>query len=53
LIDVEALTEKELTTLRRHYHELVTLAKAESDLTKSHSVEEARTRHRSKAHRRR
>ena len=53
LIDVEALTEKELTTLRRHYHELVTLAKAESDLTKSHSVEEARARHRSKAHRRR
>ncbi len=49
LIEVEALTERELTTLRRHYHELSSLAKADTDLTKSHSVEEARSRHRSKA----
>jgi low affinity Fe/Cu permease len=49
LIDVEALTERELAALRRHYHELASLAKAETDLTKSHSVEEARSRHKSKA----
>ena len=48
LIEVEALTERELVTLRRHYHELSSLAKADTDLTKSHSVEEARGRHRSK-----
>jgi len=49
LIDVEALTERELATLRRHYHELSALAKKDTDLTKSHSVEEARTRHQSKS----
>jgi low affinity Fe/Cu permease len=48
LIDVEALTERELSTLRRHYHELAALAKEEADLTKSHSVEKARHRHRTK-----
>jgi len=49
LIDVEALTERELTTLRRHYHELSSLSKKDTDLTKSHSVEEARTRHQTKS----
>jgi low affinity Fe/Cu permease len=29
LIDVEALTERELAMLRRHYHELTSLAKEE------------------------
>ena len=48
LIEVEALTERELATLRRHYDELVTLARTETDLTKSHSVEEARQRHKAK-----
>jgi low affinity Fe/Cu permease len=48
LIDVEALTEHELETLRRHYHALARLASDESDLTKSHSVEEARHRHTAK-----
>ena len=48
LIESEALTERELAALRRHYRELVLLAKHESDLTKSHSVEEARSRHRTK-----
>jgi low affinity Fe/Cu permease len=38
LIDVEALTERELAALRGHYHELVSLAKQEVDLTKSHSL---------------
>ena len=51
LIEVEAFTEKELTTLRKHYHELAALAKDESDLTKSHSIDEARTRHKSKSRR--
>jgi low affinity Fe/Cu permease len=49
LIEAEVLTERDLAALRRHYHELASLAKHESDLTKSHSVEEARSRHRSKA----
>jgi low affinity Fe/Cu permease len=48
LIDVESLTEQELAALRRHYHELVTLARRETELTKSHSVEEARHRHSAK-----
>ena len=48
LIDVEALTERDLATLRRHYQELTSLARQETDLTKSHSVEEARSRHRAK-----
>jgi low affinity Fe/Cu permease len=45
LIDIETLTERELTVLRRHYHELAALASQETEITKSHSVEEARSRH--------
>jgi low affinity Fe/Cu permease len=45
LIDVESLSEKELTLLKRHYGELAALAKAEADVSQSHSVEEARHRH--------
>jgi low affinity Fe/Cu permease len=48
LIDVEALTEAELEALRKHYHTLARLSKEEQDLTKSHSVEEARHRHTAK-----
>jgi low affinity Fe/Cu permease len=48
LIDVEGLTERELGVLQKHYHELANLAREESDLTKSHSVEEARHRHSAK-----
>jgi low affinity Fe/Cu permease len=48
LIEVETLTERELSILRRHYHELATLARHEADVTKSHSVEEARHRHSAK-----
>jgi low affinity Fe/Cu permease len=51
LIDVESLTERELAALRRHYHELTSLAKEETDLMKSHSVEEARNRHQTKTRR--
>jgi low affinity Fe/Cu permease len=45
LIDVEALSEKELATLHRYFGELAKLARTASDLTESHSVEEARQRH--------
>jgi len=48
LIDVEALSEKDLEALRRHYGELVALARKEGDVTESHSVEEARERHSAK-----
>jgi low affinity Fe/Cu permease len=49
LIDVEALSEKELETLHRYYGELATLARTASDVTQSHSVEEARQRHSQKS----
>jgi low affinity Fe/Cu permease len=42
LIDAEDLTEDELELLHRFYTELVTLAKKDRHLSKSHSVEEAR-----------
>ena len=48
VIDIEALTENELRTLERHYGELARLSRADSNITKSHSVEEARTRHTAK-----
>jgi low affinity Fe/Cu permease len=48
LIDVEALSEQDLNTLHRHYRELAALARKESDITVSHSVEEARERHTAK-----
>src|SRR3982751_5573736 len=48
LIDVEDLTEEELRVLQRHYRKLATMAKGDEDLGKSHSVEEAETRHRRK-----
>ena len=45
LIDVEALSEKDLLTLQRHFMELAQLARQDYDVTQSHSVEEARSRH--------
>jgi low affinity Fe/Cu permease len=45
IVDVEALSEADLRTLARYYAELANLAKRESDVTESHSVEEARARH--------
>ena len=44
LINVEDLTEQEVATLHRHYQALVALAKRDTTLTASHSVEEAETR---------
>ena len=48
LIDVESLTSAELAVLHRHYCELAELAKKESSLTRSHSIEEALERHQTK-----
>lgn len=48
LIDVESLTSAELALLHNHYRELAELAQKESSLTKSHSIEEALTRHKAK-----
>ena len=48
LIDVESLTSAELALLHDHYRELAELAQRETSLTKSHSIEEALTRHKAK-----
>ena len=48
LIDVEDLSERELETLHRHYQALVRMAHKDSELTASHSVEEAYGRHEAK-----
>jgi len=48
LIDVESLNEEELATLRRYYSELAKLARTTTNITESHSVEEARTLHSTK-----
>ena len=51
LMDVESLTSAELAVLHRHYcelAELAELAKKETSLTNSHSIEEALERHKTK-----
>jgi low affinity Fe/Cu permease len=48
LIDVEALTEEELRVLLKHYKRLATMAKSDTDIRQSHSIEEAEARHRIK-----
>ena len=45
LIDVEDLSEAELKVLHAHYRRLVTMAKKDMELGKSHSIEEAHARH--------
>jgi low affinity Fe/Cu permease len=45
LINVESLTEEEIKTLYSYYGKLVELARAETNLMQSHSVEEAQERH--------
>lgn len=45
LIDVESLSEEELTILGKHYHKLAAMAKHDATLTESHSIEEAEQRH--------
>ena len=48
LIDVESLTEQELMILRRHYGRLAQMARQDTKLTQSHSIEEAEHRHKRK-----
>jgi low affinity Fe/Cu permease len=50
LISVEDLSEEEVRVLRDHYRELVKLAKRDDNLTESHSIEDAGSRHESKRH---
>jgi low affinity Fe/Cu permease len=44
LINVEDLTEQEVQMLHRHYQKLSEIAKRDSSLTQSHSIEEAESR---------
>ena len=48
LIDVEAMSEHELRILGRYYVELAELARTDTDVSISHSVEEARSKHEQK-----
>jgi low affinity Fe/Cu permease len=48
MIDVEALSEKELYILHSHFVELARLSREEQNTTQSHSIEEAEQRHRRK-----
>ena len=45
LIDVEDLNEAEIDALRRYYRKLIELARTDDNLTATHSVEEAASRH--------
>jgi len=49
LVNVEDLSEDELTILHLHYQALSELSKKDFDVRQSHSVDEAETRHRAKA----
>jgi low affinity Fe/Cu permease len=53
LIDVEDMSEDELKVLHAHYQKLSEMAKADADVSASHSVEEAEDRHQSKSKARR
>jgi len=45
LIDVEDLSEPEIDALRNYYKRLIELARTDDNLTTTHSIEEAATRH--------
>jgi low affinity Fe/Cu permease len=49
LIDVEDLSEQELKVLHVHYQRLAEMAKEDTNVSASHSVEEAEDRHRAKS----
>jgi len=49
LIDADDMSEEELEALQKYFRELVRMAKRDSILTKSHSIEEARARHEAKS----
>jgi len=48
LIDVEDLSDQELKVLHAHYRRLAQMAGEDSDISASHSVDEAEGRHRAK-----
>lgn len=48
LVDIENLSEGELETLHKFYHQLARLAKKEKDLSVSHSIDEAHEAHKEK-----
>lgn len=45
LIDVEELNEADIAALHKYYKELIELARKDENLTMTHSIEEARSRH--------
>jgi low affinity Fe/Cu permease len=45
LVNAESLSEEKLKLLHEHYREIARLSREDPDLTRSHSVEEARARH--------
>ncbi len=48
LVDIEDISERDLITLKRHYHKLAQLFEEESNIKVSHSIEEAESRHKRK-----
>lgn len=48
LIDVEDLSEADIEALRKYYRRLIELARKDDNLTSTHSIEEAASRHGSK-----
>jgi low affinity Fe/Cu permease len=50
LIDVEALSERDLHTLQRHFAALAKLSARDLDIAQSHSIDEADRRHAAKRH---
>lgn len=48
MVDVESLTEEELEVLHKYYKKLADMAKKESDMSASHSIEEAKEIHKGK-----
>ena len=53
LVNVEDLSEEELSTLHRHYRTLAEMSRKDVDVHQSHSVDEAEARHRAKSRHRR
>lgn len=45
LIDVEDLNEADIAALRNYYKKLIELARKDENLTMTHSIEEARSKH--------
>ena len=52
LVSVEDLSDEDLEVLHAHYRKLALMAKEESHITESHSVDEAKVRHQRKHARR-